>query len=223
MAADRLITHHDVRFGHVTKIIKARDGTLVGASGRLAHTQALLEWASSPGFELSMTVSPPDLGAGEKGLDALLAHPVFGLLTWDGTGPLIKVDTPYAAIGTGAEFALGAMGMGANARQAVQIAARFDPFTGEEIDLVHCVDEPSEPWRPEPNPIRNEEKPGPVKPVDDEGDALKDQEAQDRVFKEGGSESREPAFQTRVGYAGPYYIDPLGALVDENGVKQRGF
>jgi ATP-dependent protease HslVU (ClpYQ) peptidase subunit len=44
------------------------------------------------------------------------------------------------AIGTGEEFALGAMGFGATARQAVEVAAKFDVMTGGEIKSLKISD-----------------------------------------------------------------------------------
>ena len=41
----------------------------------------------------------------------------------------------YYAWGSGKDYALGALAHGATARQAIQIAAKFDPFTGGKI---HC-------------------------------------------------------------------------------------
>lgn len=43
-----------------------------------------------------------------------------------------RVDVPWA-IGSGANFALGAMRAGANALEAVKIAAQCDPYTGGKI------------------------------------------------------------------------------------------
>ena len=40
------------------------------------------------------------------------------------------------AIGSGREYAIGAMAQGADAEQAVAIAARFDPYTGGAIKTV---------------------------------------------------------------------------------------
>ena len=40
------------------------------------------------------------------------------------------------AIGSGSEYALGAMAMGASAKRAVQIASRFDPSTGRGVTVA---------------------------------------------------------------------------------------
>jgi hypothetical protein len=43
------------------------------------------------------------------------------------------------AYGSGGDLALGAMAAGATAKQAVAIACRFDPNTGQGIDAVQVV------------------------------------------------------------------------------------
>ena len=51
----------------------------------------------------------------------------------------VKVREPFAALGSGADFALGAMAMGADARAAVRVASQFDPHTGGGGDAVDCT------------------------------------------------------------------------------------
>lgn len=46
------------------------------------------------------------------------------------------------AIGSGAQYALGAIAMGAMPRKAVQIASRFDIWTNDQIDEVHQGGDP---------------------------------------------------------------------------------
>ena len=48
----------------------------------------------------------------------------------------IKILDAYAAVGSGAAYALGALASGKSARQAVEIASRFDPQTGNGVDCV---------------------------------------------------------------------------------------
>lgn len=44
------------------------------------------------------------------------------------------VEDPFMAWGSGRDFALGAMAMGATAREAVEIASRFNVYCGNGID-----------------------------------------------------------------------------------------
>jgi ATP-dependent protease HslVU (ClpYQ) peptidase subunit len=44
------------------------------------------------------------------------------------------VEDPFMAWGSGRDFALGAMAMGATAREAVAVACRFNVYCGNGID-----------------------------------------------------------------------------------------
>lgn len=46
----------------------------------------------------------------------------------------------FYAIGSGAGIALGALAMGATAEQAVEIASRFNPWTGGQIQVEHVTE-----------------------------------------------------------------------------------
>ena len=59
----------------------------------------------------------------------------------DNVAWLTKVSAPIA-VGSGAEFAMGAMAQGATAAQAVEIAARFDVNTGGGVQVLHTVKSP---------------------------------------------------------------------------------
>lgn len=48
----------------------------------------------------------------------------------------VELNEPFVAVGSGAEYAVGAMAMGASAKRAVSIATRFDPYTGKGITCV---------------------------------------------------------------------------------------
>ncbi|KAF1711074.1 hypothetical protein CSC70_03875 [Pseudoxanthomonas kalamensis DSM 18571] len=48
----------------------------------------------------------------------------------------VRIREPFAVIGSGAQFAIGALAMGSDAKTAVKIAAQFDPETGGGIDSV---------------------------------------------------------------------------------------
>lgn len=49
---------------------------------------------------------------------------------------VVPVTAPYYAMGTGRDFALGAMAMGASAYEAVKVAMRHDVFSGGEITVL---------------------------------------------------------------------------------------
>lgn len=55
---------------------------------------------------------------------------------------LIKINEKFFAVGSGGEFAMGAMAAGANARKAVSIACQLDYYTGKGIDVVRVGKKP---------------------------------------------------------------------------------
>lgn len=55
----------------------------------------------------------------------------------DGSVPLI-IKAPYLAIGSGSDFAFGALGMGKSAEEAVREAMRHDIYTGGDVDVIDC-------------------------------------------------------------------------------------
>lgn len=59
-----------------------------------------------------------------------------GLWVYEGTLIPARLKNRFYAIGTGAGYALAAMHLGKSPREAVQIAALFDPGTGGPIDVL---------------------------------------------------------------------------------------
>lgn len=56
---------------------------------------------------------------------------------WYLTGSVwTKINRPYHAIGSGRDFALAAMRLGKSPREAVELSAEFDVYTGGEIEVV---------------------------------------------------------------------------------------
>lgn len=68
-------------------------------------------------------------------LEAIELHP-SGLYLYEASGVRYPIKDLYYAVGSGAPYALGAMAMGASPEEAVAIAARFDPNTGGEVEVL---------------------------------------------------------------------------------------
>lgn len=98
------------------------DGRLYGGSGDYSEVRAVLDWLSCGGAK------PESL----KQFSALL-------IAQDGQAYRLEerlVPLPMAAphaCGSGRDFAIAAMALGQTARQAVELAMQFDPWTGGEI------------------------------------------------------------------------------------------
>lgn len=125
MAGDGRISAGDERLSDTTvKVHKLDDGRIVGISGCSYSAIELIRYMRDGGER-------PELSDDMHVL----------MLYTDGTVHLmnrrfvpVRVDVPNA-IGSGADYAMGAMLAGATPEQAVQIAAQRDLFTGGKITV----------------------------------------------------------------------------------------
>lgn len=56
-----------------------------------------------------------------------------GIYMFDRVDRWLLIDTPYAAIGSGSLYALGAMESGKTPKEAIKVASKWDPYTGMGI------------------------------------------------------------------------------------------
>jgi 20S proteasome alpha/beta subunit len=128
MAADRAahLGNDWKKPDRVTKIIRLEDGSLFAAAGDTGVFSKLLTWLTA-GLARGERPEIPDC-------DVLLLGHDGRLWFFSGAGKRL-VDAPFAAIGSGAPVAYGAMHAGATAERAVEIAALVDPWTGGEIQV----------------------------------------------------------------------------------------
>lgn len=59
-----------------------------------------------------------------------------GIFLYEPSGARYHIKDGFYAVGSGGPYALGAMAMGASPEEAVAIAARFDPGTGGEVEVL---------------------------------------------------------------------------------------
>ena len=125
MCADTF-SHTKVSGFYVHKIVRIGT-TLVGCAGPSELCQRFISWRTK----------------GSK-------RPVWGLnepfeaLVLDKTGLYVyytsctpdRVNLPYFAIGSGRQYAMGALAQGASAEQAVEIACKFDPYSKSPVELL---------------------------------------------------------------------------------------
>ena len=124
MSADSQITAGDHKTA-ATKLFR-RNGDIIGVAGDFAAALLFVEWWC--GVVSEEYPDPPDM----KDVEALvLSH--TGIYLFCGSAVPIKITHPFAAIGSGAAAALGAMHMGATPQQAIKVASRVDPYTGGRI------------------------------------------------------------------------------------------
>ena len=145
IAADRQISQRRTIVGKTTKIGRAAsDRFLWGAAGHLTFISDLREWLTS-GPNKPKHRGPPDKDAWleempvpKKGDEALIADildpgRIFAI---DATG-IEVLDVPYFALGSGRDFALGALAVGAHPRDSIAKAAMGHcTMTGGGVDFL---------------------------------------------------------------------------------------
>lgn len=137
MACDSQHTYDDTKFYGVKKI-ESGANSLIGIAGASRFANCVFDWWRAVEMDESLLV-PDWHRTGQllaEDVVMLLAHRAQGLFRLDCTGRASKIHANYAALGTGAGFALGAMAMKATATQAIDIAMMYDLYTGGEIAHV---------------------------------------------------------------------------------------
>lgn len=114
--------------GAKAKAHRLADGTRVGlVSAVVGLPEKYLAW-------LAGGAKPEDWSGDKPDLRCLMVKPDGAVFLADEgltfSGP---IDCQVYAIGSGAEFALGAMAAGASAEEAVRVACRYDPHCGEPV------------------------------------------------------------------------------------------
>ncbi len=125
LAADSLVTAGKDRWGSHRKLIKHK-GRLIAFTGSIAGGLVLIEWFCE-GAE------PQEFPRLKSDEHAQLIVVADGKAWHYESRHIPSMCGVPSAWGTGREYALGAMAAGADARQAVRIAARFDALTGGRI------------------------------------------------------------------------------------------
>jgi ATP-dependent HslUV protease subunit HslV len=130
LAADSLVTTNTHRDGIVVKITK-RGPFLAAACGSWPTCLRFLDW-----FRAGMPIErAPDMSGGDDDKRGACGHifmPDHLVLTASASG-WSRRRAEYYATGTGADYAYGAMAMGASAEDAVRAALKFDTTSGGNV------------------------------------------------------------------------------------------
>lgn len=127
IASDSLITSGGARAGLTARKIRKIGGALVAGCGFIGELERFVSWVAG-----GMKGDDP-LRGGET--TALLIAPGQPLLMFAGAGPW-AVESDFIAMGSGEDFAFGAMAHGASAVEAVEIAIRFDVYSGGPVRTI---------------------------------------------------------------------------------------
>lgn len=129
MAGDSQITDGNHNFSQVQKVFKL-DGYLLGVAGTFSECQGYKSWIET---SMDMKVFPEET---EVDGCALLYDTNKELLYLLEKNEKIILGDEFVAIGSGAQFAIGALEQGASAKKAVQVASKYDVYTGGDIKVV---------------------------------------------------------------------------------------
>ena len=132
--ADRLITAGVVETCDKYRIIfrGTSDETLLFSAGDLTSSHRMYEWLEGG--------EKPDFGSEKVDftLVAIRKDTRQAKVYYDCIYP-VPADRKLIVIGSGREYALGALAAGASPIEAMKIAAKYDRYTGTEIDIVNFI------------------------------------------------------------------------------------
>lgn len=120
LCADRQLTASGVRY-ETTKAHRLPDGSLFASCGSLENNAAVRHYLC--GGEKPIIDKDEDF-------DGVLIKPDGSAWMLNKRLQPIPIESPYFSTGSGRDFALLAMRMGKSAREAVEIAAELDIWTG---------------------------------------------------------------------------------------------
>lgn len=140
LAADSKVTSDSVYAGTAIKLVKSKR-YLLAACGNLNCVHEFLRWGKRGFKEEERHQLADEMKKTDVDFTGVSVDPNGMLYEYDGTtlpAPVRLVKGMYA-IGSGSEFALGAMAAGCSAREAIKIASLFDVNTGGKIrELNHA-------------------------------------------------------------------------------------
>jgi ATP-dependent protease HslVU (ClpYQ) peptidase subunit len=137
LAADSLVVSREgARMGRVRKIFRIGP-LLVAISGALGDGASFVAWVTG-GMQGRWRAEHQ-----EDGFHALLVD-AEGLVTQvSATGQTYRIEAEFFARGSGYEFALGAMDMGASAAEAIEVACRYDVYSDGPVQALELEPMPA--------------------------------------------------------------------------------
>ncbi len=134
IAADKMMTEtglHNV----CTKIFKINDNEVLSFAGEIAQGLILVEWYKNgkkeedwPKFQLT------------DDWTRLIVASAAGVLIYDNHPVAIPIEDEFQAWGCGRDYAMGALSMGASAREAAEVACTHNVYCGNGLDIFNLRD-----------------------------------------------------------------------------------
>lgn len=130
LCSDSRVSTHKIE-GDTFKKIRKIKGMLVGGCGEYSEILHFFQLLRHKDITLESAIQLSNFDDGSLRV-ILVKNNNKGFFVDNDKGVLVPISPPYA-IGSGGDFAKGAMDFGATAKEAVQIAKRNDPLTGGRI------------------------------------------------------------------------------------------
>lgn len=122
---------------------------LIGCSGTLHACQMFMRWFTDAyAYSINcgeLIVPPPHIKEymdEDDSINVLVIRRDGKVFSYDGVVHPYEIDGEFHARGSGSAFALGAMEMGASARQAVEAAIKWDTGSGGTVQTLNLSDIP---------------------------------------------------------------------------------
>lgn len=132
MVADKQMSYHKsqvVKTWKVPHFADASQNWLIGGSGNLTQLQQFLDWWVAP---TASNVPCPQL----NDCHVLVMSPKGKIALYVNSCTPIELDEKFYSVGSGSDYAMGAMEAGADAKTAVKIASKRDPATGASLRIL---------------------------------------------------------------------------------------
>ncbi len=112
------------------KIMRTRDGALIASCGESDMAIPFFRWFDNGAHQDRLPRTPE-----KSDFCAIVLHATGKVQVFTERFLPQDVSAPFYAIGSGEQFALGAMAIGASADKAVQVACEFDPWSRGPIQV----------------------------------------------------------------------------------------
>jgi 20S proteasome alpha/beta subunit len=131
MAADKQATSSGCKHGKMTKIFKI-NGHLIGCAGDGHACMEMIRWFTDGAKPDEF----PDIQKDEDNGMLMVVTPEGKIQFYEKSFLPVQYENDFAAMGSGRDFALGAMASGLGAVQAVEVAISFDIYSGNGVDWL---------------------------------------------------------------------------------------
>lgn len=134
VAVDTSVIYQNAMFEMDNKIWRSkRTKSVFGFSGTLTWLPMFQEWYEAGSDMKRLPTNPVIDKSVDDGFGVLECRRDGDMVVWNYDFSNRARNEDYMALGAGSGFALGALAVGATARQAVAVAIKHDPYTGGKV------------------------------------------------------------------------------------------